>query len=131
MKKGETKAYVISQRMVHSLTNGIYLKRKELRETEKYLIDDATGTKYKKETEVSPEGLVATCTDRDKWHSTTTTVYLLDSKFVQESVKHNKRVRFQETVKRVLRDLTPTTFEEATEVVSKHNLLGLTGDIPE
>lgn len=132
MKAGDISTYILSMRTWRSDKNErIYLQRKELRATAKYLIDDKTGTKYKKYEAPEDNGAVASHTVPDKWHSSTTIVYLVESKFVQDAIKHNKRVNFLGQVQQVLADLKPATVEEAIEVVKMHNLGELVGDIPE
>lgn len=132
MKAGDISTYILSMRTWRSGDNErIYLQRKELRATAKYLIDDKTGTKYKKYETPEDNGAVASHTVPDKWHSSTTIVYLAESQFVKDAIKHNKRIRYLGAVQQALKDLTPKTFEQAAELVSKHNLTELVGEAPE
>lgn len=116
-KTVETKKYVMVTDTWRKLdpNKGKHYKVVELRETEKFLIEDKANLRFRKETTEGSES-IASLTHRDTWWSTTYNVYALDSKYVKDLLEHNKRVKFLELVQEKLKALSPSTYEEALEI---------------
>ena len=129
-KQGETKQYVSKTENNYVRGAGIYLKVLTLRETANYLIDDATGRRYKKETE-AVDGRVASDKDTsDKWRHVFTYIYEPESPVIAEAIMHNKKLKFCRLVREELDKIKVTDYASALKAAAMLNIPELTAQIP-
>lgn len=126
MPTGDISSYAI---YVSSRWGGVLSKDhyqvQELRATANYLIDDRTGTRYKRSTPNPNSEYLAHYRNKERW-SSTVYVYALDSEFIKKVNERNAKIDLVCKVTKALDDLKPKAYEDAIRVAE---MIGL--DLPE
>lgn len=104
------------------IVSGDHVKKKELRETPKFYIDDSTGEKFKKID--NADYLAHYRYNGGRWHSSHYYVYSLDHEKPNEIIEKNKRSVFAYKVKKAVEDKinNAKTYSDFVEINNALNL---------